>query len=181
MTGLDWTDHSLINSLALPIIMIELAHLTPSVTEWENARKLILHHPNTPSPGIKDVVFLNLLLGAFTFYARTKNLIGKGLGSRQMCVNLGCRKIEAYDSPLCRKIKIVVNTSAWKKGVHVPIAPSLDGAWKCWFLCTVLSPGRRAMELGEWEASGKAQGEAEEMVHRAKLLSPKHEDLGLDP
>lgn len=97
MTGLDWTDHSLINSLALAIIMIELTHLTPSVTEWENARKLILHDPDTPSPGIKDVVFLNLLLGAFIFYARTKNLIDKGLGSRQMCANLGHRKTEACD------------------------------------------------------------------------------------
>lgn len=95
MTGLVWTDHSLINSLALAIIMIELTHLTPSVTEWANARKLILHHPDTPSPGIKDVVFLNLLPGALTFYARTMDLIGKGLGSRQRCVNLGCGKIEA--------------------------------------------------------------------------------------
>lgn len=79
MTGLDWTDHSLINSLALAVIMIELTHLTPNVAEWANARKL--HHSYAPSPRIKDAIFLNHLLGAFTFYVRTMDLRGKGRGS----------------------------------------------------------------------------------------------------
>lgn len=100
MTGLDWTDHSLINCLALAIIMIELTHLTPSVTEWENARKLVLHHPDTPSPGIKDAVFLNLLLGAFMFYARAKAL------GQDKCVQiLVAGKLRPVSVPFMQKDK----------------------------------------------------------------------------